>query len=104
MRAAVNALAILSATAALDAAPRVAVAGEDAAAPERPAQEGADRWVSSLAPILGATFQTWEGSVTSEICRGCTFPSPTSQALRPSASGDDRDVTPFFGGNLELMT
>jgi hypothetical protein len=60
--------------------------------------------VPSLAPIFGTTIQRWEGGVESQICRGCTFPSPMSQALRPAASGDDRDVTPFIGGNLELMT
>ena len=104
MRAAVNALAILSAAAALEAAPRVAAAEEDAAPPGRSAREGADRWVPSLAPTFGASFQHWEGALESEICRGCTFPNPMSQSLRAAASGDDRDVTPFFGGNLELMT
>lgn len=104
MRAAVNLFAILSAAAAPQLAPRVAVAQADAAPSARPAQEGADRWVPSLAPIFGTTVQTWEGAVASQICNGCTFPSPTSQSLRPAATGDDRDVTPFFGGNLELMT
>src|SRR5262245_23190396 len=58
----------------------------------------------SLAPIFGASFQKWEGAVASQTCAGCTLPSPTSQTLRPSADGNDRDVTPYFGGNLELMT
>jgi hypothetical protein len=104
MRAAVNALAILSAAAALQLAPRVAVAEADAAPSERSAQQGADRWVPSLAPTLGASIQNWKSALESQICRGCTFPNPSSQSLRPAASGGDRDVTPSFGGNLELMT
>ena len=104
MRAAVNAIAVCSAAAALQAAPWVASAAEDAARSERSAQEGADQWVPSLSLITGTTIQNWQGAVQSEICRGCTFPDPTSEVLREPAFGSDTDVTPFLGGSLELMT
>jgi hypothetical protein len=104
MRAAVNAFALFSAAAALQSAPWAAAAAEDAARSERSAQEGADQWVPSLSVIGGLTIQDWKGALASEICRGCSFPDPTSELLRESASGGDLDVTPFVGGNFELMT
>lgn len=79
----------------------------DGDAPDRPRGSGqlaADRWVPSFSLISVLTVQSWDAGVDSEICRGCTFPDPMSEALRPSALGGDVDVTPFFGGSLELMT
>jgi len=69
-------------------------------------QEGADRWIASVAAISGVTFQDWEGDVESTVCRGCTIPDPLGgeEPLRPPASEDDRDVSPFVGGSFELMT
>jgi hypothetical protein len=95
MRAAVNAIALLSALIALPVARATA---------EGSGQDGADQWVPSLSVIGGVSVQEWEGALESEICRGCTFPDPASEPLRGSATGGDRDVTPFVGGNLELMT
>ena len=68
--------------------------------------DGADRWVPSVAIISGAIFQDWHGTVSSQVCRDCPLPDPEGreEPLRPSASGDDRDVTSFFGGSVELMS
>ena len=68
----------------------------------RSKQLGADRWVPSLAVTSGVFYQKWEGDVSS-TCTGCTNP-PTSPLARPSADGDDNDVSAFVGGQLELMT
>jgi hypothetical protein len=72
----------------------------------RSKQVGADRWVPSLAAVSGITYQKWEGDVASP-CSGCTnlpsSPIPNGVA-RPAAEGDDNDVTPIVGGQLELMT
>lgn len=73
-------------------------------ADERPAQDGADLFVPSLHVISGVTVQDWEATVSSEICRGCAFPDPTAVPLRDSDDGSDRDVTPYVGAGLELMT
>jgi hypothetical protein len=103
MRALVNVFALLSAAAALLAAlPAARAAGEEAGA--RSSQKGDDRWVPSLAVISGLTVQEWNGSVSSQTCPGCTLPSPNAVPLRNPASGDDRDVSPYVGGNFELMS
>lgn len=93
---------LLSVAALLTAMPGGAAAEGPAA--EVPTQEGADRWVPSLSVISGITIQSWDGGVSSRICRGCTFPNPASVQLRPTVSGNDLDVTPYVGGSLELMT
>ena len=88
-----RALAIL----ALHAALPVALAAQGQVRP--------DRWVPSVALISGITLQEWDGAVSSEICRGCSFPDPkAAEPLRDPDESDDLDVTPYFGGNLELMT
>lgn len=103
MRALVNIFALLSAGAALLAAlPAARAAGEEAGA--RSSQKGDDRWVPSLAVISGLTVQEWNGSVSSQTCPGCTLPSPNAVPLRNPASGGDRDVSPYVGGNFELMS
>jgi len=103
MRAAVNAFALFGAVLALHMLP--AAAEEEGAGPERRKQEGEDQWVPSLAIISGMTVQDWDGEVESEICRDCTFPDQAGEeALRPFIKGDDRDVTPYVGGSLELMS
>jgi hypothetical protein len=71
-------------------------------APKHSRRPGGDRWVPSLAVTSGITFQDWNAEVSS-TCSGCTNP-PAQPPARPSASGDDADVTPFVGGQLELMT
>ena len=107
MRAAVNALALLFAAAVLQAAP---AAAEDSApgrgSGQGSGQEGGDRWVPSLAVISGLTVQEWDGAVTSEICRGCSFsdPMPNIEPLRDSVASDDRAATPYVGASFELMT
>ncbi|MBW2496138.1 MAG: hypothetical protein JRF61_02590, partial [Deltaproteobacteria bacterium] len=65
---------------------------------------GADRWIASVAGISGITVQDWDARVDSVVCRGCTLPDPLAEPLRPSASGDDTDVSPYAGVSLELMT
>lgn len=68
-------------------------------------QDGADRWVASVAVISGVTFQDWDAGVASSVCRGCTIPNPSlEEPLRPGASGNDLDVSPFVGTSIELMT
>jgi len=68
-------------------------------------QDGADRWVPSVAVIGGVTFQDWNAGVESSICRGCMIPnSSLEEPLRPGATGNDLDVTPFVGTTVELMT
>jgi hypothetical protein len=74
------------------------------AAWEGSGQEGADRWVPSVALISGVTFQDWDGGVSSSICRGCMIPDPMEEQLRPGATGGDLDVSPSFGTGVELMT
>jgi hypothetical protein len=102
MRAAVNAIALLNALLALPVAP---AAAQDEPRRIGSGQEGADQWVPSLSIIGGVTIQGWQGAVESEICRGCSFPDPANtEPLRMSATGGDRDVTPYVGGSLELMT
>jgi hypothetical protein len=117
MKAPVNVFALLctviTVELALLAAP--ASAQEEAPAPdaqeepapveqpsERSKQLGADRWVPSLAVVSGITYQKWDADASS-TCTGCTNPANEPLA-RPSASGDDNAVTPFVGGQLELMT
>src|SRR5262245_26393845 len=76
-------------------------ATEPAPAAKRSRQVGADRWVPSLAVVSGVTGQKWKGTASS-TCSGCT--NATGPLVRPSIRGDDVDVTPFVGGQAELMT
>lgn len=103
MRVAVNAFALIGAALALQA-PLAAMAEDQDAGSERRKQDGEDQWVPSFAIVSGLTVQEWDGEAESEICPGCTFPNPQAEALRPFEKGDDRDVTPYVGGSLELMT
>ncbi len=105
MRAAVNVVALLAAAAALQAAlPVASSAAEEGAASAHSEQEGGDRWVPSLALITGFRIQEWDGTVVSEICRGCSIPDPMTEALRDPDDGRDLAVTPFVGASFELMT
>lgn len=107
MRTAVNAFLFWSGPAALQVALLVgAAAADDGALPSGSRRPGADRWVPSLAATSGFTNQEWTGTVQSEICRGCSIPDPLRREvpLRSAASGDDLAVTPFVGGDFELMT
>lgn len=66
--------------------------------------ERANDWVPSFAVISGVTVQDWNATV-----KGTRIPSSGPSAgvpedLRPPQRGDGRDVTPYVGGNLELMT
>ncbi len=81
-------------------------AAEDAPPGERAPRVGADRWIPSLAVDAGIAVQEWQGDVSSQVCRGCSLSDPMGMAevLRPPASGDDRDQTPFVGISLDLMS
>ena len=107
MRAAVNFVAhTCAALALLTAFPVHRAAAQDGGRLAGSGQDGGDRWVPSLAIIGGVTVQDWSGAVESEICRGCPIPDPLAreEPLRDPATGSDLDVTPYIGGNLELMT
>lgn len=67
---------------------------------EQERREGAERWVPSLSIISGVVVQEWTGTTGSE--RVPTVGATTT--VRPPQKGDDRDVTPYVGGNVELMT
>jgi hypothetical protein len=67
-------------------------------------QLGADQWVPSLSAVAGLTIGNWKGETASLYCQGCTIPSVDMTPLRDPVSGDARDVTPYVGGSLELMT
>jgi len=97
MRAAVNDFALLFAQ-LLAALLWVGVAAADESA--APRQAGAEQWVPSIAVISGITIQSWNGAVNSQVCEGCTTPTN----LRMPVTGSDNDVTPFVGGQLEVMT
>jgi hypothetical protein len=71
------------------------------AASEPQEQEGQNQWVPSLAITGGATLQNQSGTEHSvRVDSG----AGTTTELRPSLRGDDRAVSPFMGGALELMT
>jgi hypothetical protein len=99
MRAAVNFFATFVITFAVCVA-----VGCPLAAAEEDSQESGKLFVPSFHVISGVTIQEWDATVSSEICRGCTFPSASAEILRPSVDGNDRDVTPYVGGGLELMS
>lgn len=105
MRTAVNAFLSWSGPALLQVALLVgAAAADDGALAIGSRRPGADRWIPSLAATSGITIQDWTGSVRTR-CEGCTTPDPQLQLPgRSAASGDDLDVTPFVGGDFELMT
>lgn len=67
-------------------------------------QEGADRFVPSLAVTSGVYVQVWDAAFASEICRSCSFPDPASTPFRPSDQDSTLDVTPYVHGVFELMT
>ncbi|MHA7838883.1 MAG: hypothetical protein ACX98W_15605 [bacterium] len=73
---------------------------------EEPRSPGADRWIPSVAFDSGLTVQDWKGSVSSQICRGCSIPDPMmrEEALQPPAAGDDRDQTPFVSLQVEILS
>jgi hypothetical protein len=114
MRSAVNAFFSWSGPAALQVALLVgAAAADDGALAVGSRQSGSDRWVPSLAVTSGITIQNWTGAV-SNSCVNCsvvdTAPNPDvlvpTDTLpgRSAQTGDDLDVTPFVGGDFELMT
>lgn len=76
------------------------------AAPASELGEVSDRWLPSIGPVFGATFQQLDADVTSQICRGCTIPDPAGgeEPLRPFVDGEDTDATPYVGISLELMS
>src|SRR5258706_9021872 len=80
----------------------LASAGAISRADEAPYAPGDGRWLPSLAVTSGVTLAHWAGDQTSFQLRGAAPGVP--QTLRPAHAGDDRAVTPFVGGNLELMT
>lgn len=110
MRIAVNAFALGAVAALLHCALLVAAAGAQEVAPEarpeRTAQAGADRWVPSFAVVGGITVQNWKASTLGRLYPAPTLadPNPTPVPVRPPQLGRDRDVTPFVGGSLDLMT
>lgn len=67
-------------------------------ADEEGAGVGEDRWVPSLAVVSGVTVQDQSGDVTSFDSLG----NPIDD--RVSASGSDLAVTPYVGGNLQLLS
>jgi hypothetical protein len=93
---------------------------------EPAAKDEAERWVPSFSLFSGVLVQNAEGDLASSRILGeCADPPPGTrppdpahceQQVRPTAppsdvplpsvtiSGDDRMVTPFVGGSLELMT
>jgi hypothetical protein len=86
-----------------------------------PKEAPATRWIPSLAITGGATFQDQSSSVDS-MCQvggfglppsvgncsgypdGFPTPGPGPAPLRPAESGNERAVSPFVGGNLQLLT
>jgi len=105
VRRAVNAFLSSSGAAALALALLAAAAsGEDGDLANGSPRAGADRWVPSLAATSGLTIQEWKGRVTT-LCAGCATPDPALRLPgRSAASGVDLAVTPFVGGEFELMT
>lgn len=68
-------------------------------------RENADRWIPSVALEGGISFQKFDASVASQICRGCMLPDPLLQEeLQPGGPGDDRDSTALIGIQLELLS
>jgi hypothetical protein len=110
MRSVVNAVVYVCTALAVTAAFPVGAraAGPDVARPEaadsRSGQEAANRWVPSLALMGGVAVQQWEGAVASTFCPECTIPDPSMQAMRDANTGDDLNVSTFFGTSLALMT
>jgi hypothetical protein len=98
MRVRVNHVLVLSALAALASAASIARAAESAPG------VSPDRWMPSLAIMGGATMQDQKGSQDSFLTDGDSSPPGASSELRPHAEDNDRAVSPFVGGSLELMT
>jgi len=93
--------------------PGVSAGAEDErSTPE--ADEAAGRWLPSIAVISGVLIQDWEGSARKTFEPDLTtlpmdappaaVQNAMDQAFDETLDGDDRDVTPFVGGSLELMT
>lgn len=108
MRARVN--RFVSAFAALG----IWVAFPVSAAADEGESAGEDRWVPSLAVITGITYQPQDASLGAFRCAGSqAMCDPTDTPLflgRPFdsaplvSSGEDWAVSPYVGGNLQLMT
>ncbi len=62
---------------------------------------GEDRWIPSFAIVSGVTAQKQKGKVESFIIESS---NPVLTNMEPTASGDTLVVSPFVGGNLEIMT
>lgn len=83
-----------------------------AAEEEDAAPAGRDRWVPSFSLSSGVTWNDQSGSVSSR----CSAPGggapvrcnpdddQSNSELRPGGAGDDKAVTPYVGGSLQLMT
>jgi hypothetical protein len=97
MRAAVNVVVVWSAIALLQMLPSVGAAGE------REAPPGSARWVPSIAVTSGVFFQGESGAHASYLLDATGDPS-TASPLRRAQSRSDRVVSPYVGGNVELMT
>ena len=68
-----------------------------AAEPDAASRAGEDRWVPALALTSGFTIQDQKASVSSlDVTNGVP--------LRNPAKGDDVAVSPYVGGNVQLMT
>jgi hypothetical protein len=96
----------------------------EAAGGEPAPKDESERWVPSFSLFSGVLVQNADGDLTSSRILGeCADPPPfppdpahCEQQIRPTAPlsdvplpsvttrGDDRMVTPFVGGSLELMT
>jgi hypothetical protein len=76
------------------------VLGLAAGAPTARAQQKDEtvRWVPAISAFGGVLVQNAKADVVSSLVAG------TTQPIRPAASGSDVQVTPFVGGQLELMT
>lgn len=93
---------------------QLAIAGAPAGAQDLTSSDAAERtgraepgrWVPSIAVISGVTVQDWKGSAAGSLRPGPTIsnPNPPLRAVRPPVFGTNRDVTPFVGGNIELMS
>src|SRR5262245_23826025 len=91
------------------------------AAGQLPDEFRAKRWIPSFGITGGATFQTQHSGVNSNCqiggfglppdvgnCsgypNGFPTPGPGPAPLRPSESGDELAVSPYVGGNLQLLS
>jgi len=105
MRAGVNVFVAVMGWSAVIAAPflfSTASSAEDVGSGAAgPFQEGADRWVPSIAVTSGVMIQEWKASVESTLFPGS---GGAPEPVRPTENGIDVDVSPFVAGGVELMT